>query len=85
MHPVREQDLLDLVPDFGRVLLARHVNDARIEAPERIPAEEKLDPSSILEIENAGGRAHQFSDRALEKLVAWIGIENVDQRLAAVP
>src|SRR5262249_4562988 len=51
---------------------------------QRIPADEYGYPLPLLRIENTGNRIEQLVLVGLEQLVAWIGIEDVQERLAVV-
>ena len=76
--------VLEAAPELGVVALARHVDQARDEPGERIAAEEQPDLLPLLQVQDLLGDPEQLLLVGLEQLVARIGVEDVDQRLAGV-
>ena len=79
------QEFLDAAPDGGRVFLARYVHEAGEKSTERVAAQEKFDAAAILQVENPERGSGQVVHVALEQFLARIGLDDVEQRLAAVP
>ncbi len=78
------QDRLPLLAQFGRVVLARGVNEANEKTLEGIAPHEQTEALPLAEMQNAHRRAQQLVLARLEQLVARIARENVEQRLAGV-
>ncbi len=79
------QDPLDALAHGRRITLAGNEDDAREKAPERVAAQEEPHPLAILQVQDADGRSRQVGNRTLEQLVARERVQDVQQRLAAVP
>ena len=79
-----QQDRLELAPQFGRVVLARHVDQAGDEALERVAPDEEAEALPLAELQDAVGDLVQVVGRDLEQLVARVGLEDVGERLAEV-
>ena len=77
-------DAFDALAHLGVVLLARHENQAGIEAPKRVAAQQQPHARPLLQTEDAGDDADQIRHAGLEQLVARKGFEDVLQRLAVV-
>ncbi len=81
----QRQQRLDSPSDSSRVLLARHENETREEASERVPAEEEFDPLTILQVQDADHCPREILHRALEQFLARVGLYDVHQGLATMP
>ena len=79
-----EQDLLHLAADGAGVAVARQVDEAGDEAPVRVGPDEHPDLAAFLEVRDALDGLAELGQRRLEQLVARVGLERVDDRLAAV-
>ena len=75
---------LDALALLGVVVLARDVDEAGDEAREGVGADEQANALTLSEAQDAGGGGEQLVDRALEKLVARVLLEDRAQRLAGV-
>src|SRR2546430_3232300 len=75
------QDRLPLLPQLGRVILARRVDQTREETLERVATHEQPQPLPLLEVKDRLGDAQQILFGGLEQLVARIAVEYVHQRL----
>src|SRR5271166_4881672 len=78
------EDRRETLPQRAVVTVARHIGEAGHKALQRIATNKQRDPLPLLQIENADDRVVQLIFIGLEKLVAWIGIEDVRQSLAVV-
>src|SRR6266536_5375286 len=78
------EDRLPSLPQLGRVVLARRVDDAGQEAAERIAPDEEAKALPVAEMENPRRRAQELVFAGLKELVARIRFEDVAQRLARV-
>ena len=79
-----EQDRLDRAARARVVLVARQVDEARVEAAERLAPHEQLELVAVLEAEHAAADHAQVVERRLEKIVARQRVQDVLQRLAAM-
>lgn len=79
-----QQNVLDAAAQVGVITVARHVDQRGDEAAEQILAHEEPEAMAFLHLEDAGGHLVQFLFGELKHLVARKGVEDVDQRLAAV-
>ncbi len=79
-----DQDLLELPAQLGRVVLARHEDQARHEASERIAPNEQAEALPLAELQDAVGDVGEFVGRHLEQFVARVAFQDVGQRLAEV-
>ncbi len=79
-----QQDRLELATQFGGVVLARHVDQARDEPLERVAPDEQAEALALAELQDAVRDLVQLVGRDLEQLVARISLEDVLQRLAEV-
>jgi hypothetical protein len=77
-------DALDALTHLGVVLFARHEHEARIEAPERIAAEQEAHPRPLLQSEDAGHQPDEIGHARLKQLVSRKRFEDVLQCLAVV-
>ena len=80
----RLQDRLHAPPQFRVVAVARHEDQAGGEAVERVPAHEQRQPLPLLQVQDAERGVVQLLDSGLEQLVARVGLQDVEQRLAVV-
>src|SRR6266542_3298290 len=78
------QDRLPSLPQLGRIVLARRVDDAGQEATERIAPNEEAKALPVAEMENPRRRAQELVFAGLKELVARIRFEDVPQCLARV-
>src|SRR5713101_2612540 len=78
------QNRLRLLAQLGRVVFARCIDQARQEALEAIPPDEQPETLPLSQMQDPYRRAQQLILANLEQLVARIGLENVDQRLAGM-
>ena len=78
------RDLLDALADLGVVTVARHVHQTRVEAVVRIAPHEQSHRPPLVEIDHAAHDADEVGDPRLEQLIAQIGLEHVQHRLAVV-
>src|SRR6516165_7646237 len=66
------------------IALTRHIDQTRDKALKRIAADEYGYPLPLLQIEDTGNRIEQLVLVGLEQLVTWIGVEDMQERLAVV-
>ncbi len=78
------QDRLPLLAQVRGVVFAWRVDDARQEALEGIPADEQAKALAVVQVQDADRRAQQLVVAGLEELVARIGGEDVQERLAGM-
>ncbi len=78
------QDVLKPAPDLGVVALARHVDEAGDEAREGVAAQEQAERLALVQVQDLLHDLEQLVVAGLQQLVARIGLEDVDQRLARV-
>jgi hypothetical protein len=71
------EDLRDPQTVGSVVALARQIDEARDEALERIAPHEQRRALAILQVQDAGGDAHQFVFLGLKKLGARKAVEHV--------
>src|SRR5210317_1774984 len=76
---------LDALADGRRITLAGNEDDAREKAPERVAAQKKPHPLTVLQIQDTDGRSRQVGYGTLEELVARKRIQDMHQRFAAMP
>src|SRR6185312_7946125 len=79
-----EDDLLDPLPDFSAVAIARNVDEAGIEPVERVAASEQAHGAPLVEIDDSAHDADEVVHVRLEQLVSWISLEDVEHRFAIV-
>ena len=79
-----EDDLLDTLPYLRAVAIARHVDQHGIETMERVAAREHAHRAALIEIDDSAHDADEVLDVRLEQLLARIGLEDVQDRLAVV-
>ncbi len=80
----RHEDRLQPLAQGGVVAVARDVDEAGEEAAEGIGPDEEPDPLALLQMEDLAADAVEQLGVGLEELVARIGLEDVDERLAVV-
>src|SRR5688572_27361114 len=78
------QDLLDLQAHLGVVVLARQVDEARVETAIDIAANEDAGPAPVAEPQDAERRFVEGLDVDVEELVARIELQHREQRLVRV-
>ena len=78
------RDLLDALAHLGVVAIARHVHQAGVEAVVGIAPHQQSHRAPLVEIDHAAHDADQVRDPGLEQLIARIGLEHVEHRLAVV-
>ena len=78
------QDGLDAPAQRGVVAVARHVDEAGGEALERVLAHEQGQPLPLLQVQNADRDVQQLRHLDLEQLVARVGLQDVQKRLAVM-
>ena len=79
-----ERELLDALARLRVVAVARHVDEAGVEAPERVAAHEQAHLGALVEVHDAADHADEVRHRRLEQLVAREGLERVHERLVVV-
>ena len=79
------QNRFDLAPNQCRVFFARHVDEAGEETPKRIPTQKELYSLAVLQVENAHRGSCQVLYGTLKKLLAREGVDDMQQRFAAMP
>ena len=78
------QDALELDAQVGRIRFARHVDEARHEALERVAAREQAQALAFAQSQDAHRGVLQVVVGNLEQVVARIGFQNVVQRFGQV-
>ncbi len=78
------QHLLDLLPHFGGIDVARHVGQAVAEAAVRVLAQEHADLVAFLDLHDGHHGAEQLVHRGLEQIVARQYLQHLGQFLAQV-
>lgn len=78
------EDLLHLQPDRGRVAVTRQVDQAGQVAVVHVAADEQLDRAALLQVQDGLHDRQQVLHGRLEQLVARVGLQHVQQALAAV-
>ncbi len=78
------ENRLPLLAQFGRVVFAWRVDEARQETLERIAPHEQPEPLALSQMEDRHRRTQQIFLGGLEQLVTRIVRENVDERLAGM-
>ena len=78
------QDLLHLQPDRGGVAVTRQVHQARQVAVVDVTPYEQLDGAALLHVQHRLHDRQQVLHRRLQQLVARVGLQYVEQALAAV-
>jgi hypothetical protein len=79
------EDRVEIVAQLGVEAVARRVDEGRHEPVERIAAQEERYALALLQPQDAERRLVELVDRALEQLLARIGLEDVLKRLGIVP
>src|SRR6185437_11998306 len=79
-----ERQLLDALAYLGVVAVARHVHQARVEAVIRVATYQQAHRAPLVEVDHAAHDADQVLGAGLEQLIARVGLEYVDHRLAVV-
>jgi len=79
-----EHDLLEALPHFGVVPIARDINEARIKTMIGIAADEHAHSAALVQVDYAPSDANQVIDARLEELVARVGFQDIEYRLAVV-
>ena len=79
-----EEDGLHALADVRRVAVAGHEHEAGEEAAEVLASHEQPHSLAALELQHAHRRHVEDLRRGLEQLVAWVGLQHVDEGLAAV-
>jgi hypothetical protein len=79
-----EEDLVHPLDDRGRVPVARHVDQARDEAPIVVASGEEADLAALLQVEDAHRHGEQLVGTDLEQVVARERLEDVAQLSSAV-
>ncbi len=75
---------LPFLPQLGRVVLARDVDETRHEALERVAAHEQAEALVVAQVQDRHRGARELVLRHLEQLVARIRLQHVDQHLVGV-
>ena len=78
------QDLLGALPERRRVTVARHVQEARDEPFEIVPAQEQGHPLAVLKVQDAHGGVEQLPFGDLKQFVAGKGFHDIEQGLAVM-
>src|SRR5215467_1850896 len=78
------EDRRNAAAQLAVIALARHIDQRRDKALQWIAPDEYGYPLPLLQIENTGNGIEQLVLVGLEQLVAWIGVEDVQERLAVV-
>ena len=79
-----ERELLDALARLRVVAVARHVDEAGIEAAERVAAHEQAHLRALVEVHDAAHDADEVRHGRLEQLVARERLERVHERLVVV-
>src|SRR5262249_18502826 len=77
-------DLLDALAHLGVVAIARHVDQAGVEAVVGIAAHQQAHGATLVQVDDSAHDADQVGDAGLEQLIARVGLEYVQYRLAVV-
>src|SRR5215472_11252873 len=78
------EDRRNAAAQLAVIALARYIDQTRDKALQWIAADEYGYPLALLQIENTGNGIEQLVLVGLEQFVAWIGVEDVQERLAVV-
>src|SRR5699024_8242136 len=78
------QDALEPVAYLRHVPVAWQVDQTGQEAAVVVAPEEQPELATLLQVEYGARDRHEVVERRLEQLVAWVGLEEVDQCLTAV-
>ena len=77
-------DLLDALAHLGVVAVARHVDQAGVEAVVRVAAHQQPHGAPLVQVDDAAHDADQLRHARLEEFVARIGLQRVEGGLAVV-
>ena len=77
-------DLLDALAHLGVVAVARHVHQAGVEAEIRVAPHQQAHRAALVQVDHPAHDADKIRDPGLKELIARIGLQHVEHRLAVV-